>query len=240
MAKDAYWFKHDSTSGRGTRMMRLQKKFDHWGKGIYWDVIEVLREQDDYSFPTDDDSLSLLCELIRCSDYQRFIDWFNYCVEIGLFDTFEGVFYSPVLSSNMGGWEKQKLNGSKGGRPQKPNSKTQTENPTIKPNSETQPKTIREDKIREDKRGLAPQPHPFEGSPYFDKGVFVSKLESWPKDKIEYYYQALVEWSQQGNTYKDWVAAATSWARRDEARGILWSDKKKNKNIGNGMLDSYN
>ena len=48
--KDSYWFKHDSTAGRGLKMRKMAHIYSHWGKGIYWDVVEILRDQDCYRF----------------------------------------------------------------------------------------------------------------------------------------------------------------------------------------------
>ena len=85
MGKDSYWFRHDSTSGRGLKIRKIQHIYGHWGKGIYWDVIEVLREQDNYQYECDDPSLNMLSDLIGCSDHEKFFRWFNDCLNYGLF-----------------------------------------------------------------------------------------------------------------------------------------------------------
>lgn len=113
MAKDAYWFKHDSTSGRGLRMRKMAHIHGHWGKGIYWDVIEILRDQSNYCFDSDDSSLQMLADLIGCKDEPKFISWFNDCVKFELFKLTENKFYSEVLCVNMEVWETKKDNGSK-------------------------------------------------------------------------------------------------------------------------------
>ena len=77
MSKDAYWFKHDSTAGRGIKMRKMTHIYGHWGKGIYWDVIEVLRDQKNYRFESDESSLQLLSDLIGCKDQIKFINWFS-------------------------------------------------------------------------------------------------------------------------------------------------------------------
>ena len=151
MAKDSYWFKHDSTAGRGTRMRKMTFIYSHWGKGVYWDVIEILREQDGYRFEKDEISLSMLCEIVGCKDTQKFINWFNDCVKINLLQIDETHFFSEVLIENMENWETSKVNGSKGGRPKK----TQTK-PGDKPKqnqSHNLNETIREEYSRvEEKR----------------------------------------------------------------------------------------
>ena len=122
--KDSYWFRHDASAGRGLKMRKMAHIYSHWGKGIYWDVVEILRDQTDYKFESDDSSLQLLCDLVGCRTESRFLSWFRDCLRIGLFIEEEGFFFCPPLSKNMVRWEASKNNGSKGGRPPKePKSK---------------------------------------------------------------------------------------------------------------------
>ena len=119
--KDSYWFKHDSTAGRALKMRKMAHIHKHWGKGIYWDVIEVLREQSGYTFDYDDTSLQMLSDLIGCKDDAKFITWMRDCVQIGLFEVAEDKFFSAILCENMEVWEKQKRNGSQPKAKPKPN-----------------------------------------------------------------------------------------------------------------------
>lgn len=113
MSKDAYWFKHDSTSGRGLRMRKMAHVYGHWGKGIYWDVIEILRDQSNYCFDSDEVSLQMLADLIGCKDEPKFLSWFNDCVKFELFKIQKNKFYCEVLCVNMEVWETKKGNGGK-------------------------------------------------------------------------------------------------------------------------------
>lgn len=112
MAKDSFWFRHDSGAGRGLRIRKIQHLYTHWGKGIYWDVIEILREQEGYNYPNDESSLQLLCSLIGCSDTTKFINWYKDCVKIDLLQEDGNVFFCAVLTENMVKWETKKRNGS--------------------------------------------------------------------------------------------------------------------------------
>ncbi|MEP7358120.1 MAG: conserved phage C-terminal domain-containing protein [Anaerolineales bacterium] len=116
MAKDAYWFRHDAGAGRGTRMRKMQHIYGHWGKGVYWDVIEMLREQDEYKHESDDSSLQMLCDLIGCKDEVKFLNWFKDCIKFELFVEKYGFFMSSVLCENMQKWEQKKASGSEGGK----------------------------------------------------------------------------------------------------------------------------
>ncbi len=123
MAKDSYWFKHDSSAGRGLKLRKMQHIYGHWGKGIYWDIIETLREQNGYKYLADDSSLQLLCDLIGCKDETKFLNWYKDAIKNGLLIEHENWFYSSILIENMKIWETKKLNGEKGGRGHKANQK---------------------------------------------------------------------------------------------------------------------
>jgi len=115
MAKDSYWFRHDSTAGRGTRMRKMAFIYGHWGKGIYWDVIEMLRDQANYCYPSTEFDLKMLADLIGCKDESKFINWFNDCVKFDLLQVHDDMFFSDVLRESMSYWETKRTNGSKGG-----------------------------------------------------------------------------------------------------------------------------
>lgn len=151
--KDAYWFRHDSTAGRGLRMRKMAFIYGHWGKGIYWDVIEILRDQSNYSFNCDELSLKMLSDLIGCKDSDKFINWFSDCINFELFKKDDSVFYSEVLIENMGVWETKKHNGSQGGRGKKKANQKLIKSETIANRNHN----IIEDNIIEDKSILKNQ-----------------------------------------------------------------------------------
>lgn len=163
MAKDSYWFRHDSSAGRGTRMRKLAFIYGHWGKGIYWDVIEMLRDQANYKYPSDEFDLKMLADLIGCKDDTKFINWFNDCVKYELFVIEKGMFYSEVLCNNMKRWEASKSNGSKGGRPDEEKPKPKPRNNLTDNLTTNLTETIREEKSIEDKNKLLLKKEPKEG-----------------------------------------------------------------------------
>lgn len=128
--KDSYWFRHDSTAGRGLKMRKMAHVYGHWGKGVYWDVCEILRDQENYRFEKDESSLQMLADLIGCKDEKKFLSWFNDSVKFGLFSIEKEYFISPALSEVMSRWEASKSNGSKGGRPKKETEKKPRKNLT--------------------------------------------------------------------------------------------------------------
>ena len=135
MAKDSYWFRHDSTAGRGLKMRKIAHIYGHWGKGVYWDVVEMLRDSEKYEYDNSEFDLTMLADLIGCKDQEKFLNWYSDCIKFGLLEEKNGKFYSPALKEVMGVWETKKNNGSKGGRPSK-----KTENKPKKNLNETKNK----------------------------------------------------------------------------------------------------
>lgn len=58
--KDSYWFRHDSNAKDDPKCVALIEQLGLEGYGIYWVLVEVLREQPDYTYP-----LALLPALAR-------------------------------------------------------------------------------------------------------------------------------------------------------------------------------
>lgn len=73
----------------------------------------------------------------------------------------------------------------------------------------------------------------FMDSELFDKLKFKDAFPGWQKDKLAYYYDAAIRWSdEKDNKLKDWKAAISSWARKDELEGKIKFASKQNNQIG--------
>lgn len=111
MSKDAYYFTHDSNAKDDPKCALLIDQLGMEGYGIYWMLIEVLRDQPDYKYP-----LALLPSLARkynttpqkieavVRGYQLFV------VEGGV------VFLSESLVRRMNDWDEKKLKRSLAGK----------------------------------------------------------------------------------------------------------------------------
>ena len=70
--------------------------------------------------------------------------------------------------------------------------------------------------------------HLFSESLYIDKHKFKEVLSDWNTDKLKYYYESLLTWSNEGNKKVDWIATAKQWASRDEREGkVKFTDIQK-------------
>ena len=54
MNKDAFYFPHDANARTDQRLMKVRMKYGMEGYGIYFGIIEILREQADYTLAFDD------------------------------------------------------------------------------------------------------------------------------------------------------------------------------------------
>ena len=82
MTKDSYWFRHDANARNDPRMCRLLMLGGQAAKGSFWDMIEILRESENYRvkiselpaiafacrFPDGAIDHMIECELIRVDD----------------------------------------------------------------------------------------------------------------------------------------------------------------------------
>ena len=208
MSKDVYWFSHDSNASRDIKMMQLKHQYDFWGIGLYWSVIEVLREQPNYRFDSTESGLSLLSTLVMCSDMIRFENWFNDCVRIGLFKTDKNTFFSESLCERMKNWESKKANGSKGGRPQKTESKTEIK-PKVKPNQNHKriEEKRREENSTNTKNDINDRKKAFADS-------MASFKETYPSQMLRDFYEYWTEHSENGKKMRFEKETVFELARR--------------------------
>jgi hypothetical protein len=110
MGGDAFWFQHDSNARDDPKCSLLIDQLGLEGYGIYWVLLETLRDQPGYRYP-----LALLPMLAR--KYLTTAEKMKVVVgNYGLFCVDEGEFFlSPALCRRMMKWdEKRELNRLKG------------------------------------------------------------------------------------------------------------------------------
>ena len=113
--KDAYWFRHDSNAKDDPKCVLLIDQLGLEGYGIYWVLVEILREQPDYTYP-----LALLPSLAR--RYNTTAEKMKAVVcGYGLFELRDDkIFFSESLLRRMTEYnllrEKRKAAGALGGK----------------------------------------------------------------------------------------------------------------------------
>jgi hypothetical protein len=148
MAKDAYWFRHDANARNDIKIIELRSLHGYEGYGLYFGILEVMREQAHYAIP--ENKIGMVSVALGESP-QKVKQVMDDCISVGLFELSDGLIYSTSFLERMSKWEEQKTrnetNGAKGGRPKK----NPTDNPKQNPNK-TQNKPSRgEENIEEEK-----------------------------------------------------------------------------------------
>jgi hypothetical protein len=113
MSKDAYYFSHDSNARNDLKIVKLRRLLGLEGYGMYWCVIEMLRESNGYELPIDD--ISDICYELRIEEEK-----FNKLFECDLITKDKKTFYSKSLKERMLRLDeikqKRRIAGAKGGK----------------------------------------------------------------------------------------------------------------------------
>ena len=123
-SKDTFWFRHDSNAKDDPKCVLLIDQLGLEGYGIYWVLVEILREQPDYTYP-----IALLPPLAR--RYNTTAEKMKAVVcGYGLFELRDDkIFFSESLLRRMEEYnllrEKRKAAGALGGRAKSSGSKSQ-------------------------------------------------------------------------------------------------------------------
>lgn len=186
MKKDAFYFKHDSNARNDEKLLAVRRKYGMDGYGIYWAIIEKLREERDYKLTTE---YSTIAWELHC-DESVITSIIN---DFGLFTIENNRFWSERLCEDMEEWNKHRTARSEAGKKgmakrwgdkseKQPTQAEIIEPPiTTPPPTETSPKTAqkpRNKKYSEAERNLHNQ----------CKATF-SEIYAQYKG-VEYYWQA--------------------------------------------------
>ena len=113
MSKDAYYFSHDSNARNDLKVVKLRRSSGLEGYGLYWCIIEMLRESERYELPIED--ISAICFELRINE-----KLFDILFECQLLFKGKKMFYSKSLKNRMLRLDKikqkRKIAGAKGGK----------------------------------------------------------------------------------------------------------------------------
>ena len=102
MARDNFYFPHESNARNDIKLVKVRIKYGMEGYGIYFAIIEMLRENDNYEISEDD--IPTIAFIIS-SDAAKVNDIIR---NFGLFRFESGCFYSQALTDKMQEYEKRK------------------------------------------------------------------------------------------------------------------------------------
>lgn len=237
--KDAYWFKHDSNAKDDPKCVLLIEQLGLEGYGIYWVLIETLRDQPEYRYP-----IALIPALAR--RYNTTAEKVKTVVQLyGLFDfDDEEFFFSSSLRERMalydGKREKLRLAANiRWGNTDKIDANAMhMHNKSITDAKQMQctPNAIREDKNRED-NSREEKTKPPSGTktkvfipPTVDevREYCIARSNGIDAERFVDHYQS-VGWVVGKSKMKDWKAAVRTWEKRNsnQQRSMFENDGLK-------------
>jgi hypothetical protein len=152
------YFPHDSNARNDEKLLIIRSKFDYFGYGWYFAIIELLRESSNYTLSKNVAMLQL-CLGITESKIEEFNTFFNLCFDIKLLENcinFPDRFYSESLMERMSRIdEKRQLRaeaGRLGGIAKRSNAKTKLQQNDSKGVANKEEYNIEEENKKENKK----------------------------------------------------------------------------------------
>lgn len=217
MSKDAYYFPHDSNAKDDPKCVLLIEQLGMEGYGIYWMLIETLRDQPEYRYP-----VALLPALAR--RYNTTVEKvktvvFNYGLFVVEGDT---IFFSQGLIAHMIPLEEKRLKLSEAGKKGNQTrwgvaTQSQPDSLAIATQSQVKESIVDESRTDNSKVSLSgAQASEAERERFFE--VFFFKNYSDPGGEVERFcanYEAAGWIRKNGIKVVDRVALARTWTQAD-------------------------
>ena len=92
--KEAYYFSHDANAQHDPKIIKLLSKMGWEGYGLYWAIVERLRNEPDYILECDYDCLSFALRTDKDKIKSIVLDY-------NLFEVYDGTFWSKSLLNRM-------------------------------------------------------------------------------------------------------------------------------------------
>lgn len=225
MAKDAYYFSHDSNAKDDPKCMLLIEELQLEGYGIYWLLVEVLREQENYKYP-----LRMVPVLAR-----KFLTTKEKMLAvIYKYDLFvvenEEFFYSESLNRRMGLMndkrEQARLAGKKSGEARrnkaleykKEINTTSTDVQQTFNDSSTDAEQLKESKVKESKLNEI-------NEDYFTDEQKLKINKNYPNIDLFYYEERIKEWELKTKPYTNRVSALNTFVKKDVEQRNKYEEK---------------
>ncbi len=107
MGKDAYYFSHDANAQDDEKILDLRADYGWEGYGLFWAILELMRNQSDYMLENGNRLYKKLSMKFNVRpDFME--QFFNDCLEYGLFIEENGKIYSKSFLERMEKYEKRK------------------------------------------------------------------------------------------------------------------------------------
>lgn len=111
MPKNAYYFPHDSNARHDPKILKMRSHYKLEGLGLYWAIIEMMREQEDYYLPIDEESIAGYALDLNCS-IETLNSFIKDCVSnYNLFQSDNNIIWSDSLIRRMANFDEKSLQG---------------------------------------------------------------------------------------------------------------------------------
>ena len=209
MKKDAFYFPHFANSRNDNKIMRLRLELGLEGYAIYFMLLEVLREQNDYKYPTKD--IDILAHQFSTSEQKVRVTICNY----GLFEvdademffSIKQIYYlQPYIEKTQRArvaaqkrWDKVESDANG----MQMHSKCNADAMQIKESK------VKESKVKETKVSFV-RPELFVLQNYFEELGSLTEAEGF------FNYYESNGWRVGKNPMKDWKAASRNWIKNSK------------------------
>ena len=225
MKKDAFYFPHFANSRNDNKIMRLRLELGLEGYAIYFMLLEVLREQNDYKYPTKD--IDILAHQFNTSEQKVRVTICNY----GLFEvdtdemffSIKQIYYlQPYIEKTQRArvaaqkrWDKVESDANA----MQMHSKCNADVMQIKESK------VKESKVKENKVSFM-RPELFQVQNYFEEQSALPDADGF------FNYYESNGWKVGKNPMKDWQAASRNWIKNSK-------NYKSNVNTTKSNADIY-
>lgn len=235
MAKDVYYFSHDANARNDIKTVNMMADYGMAGYGMYWFIVEVLRELDDYKLKHEKQTWRALARqmCVNAQEVEKFIT--DCIVDYELFKTDGTSFWSDSLLKRMKKVDEVKEKRSQASRKRWDKIKANEEENNAKAmqmdskcNANVMQTNAKEIKEKEKKEKEKVYIH-LEGveTVKLEEEKYNKLIEEYDKNYIDGLILNMEGWITENNkTYKNYYLAVLQWIKRDGDKA-----KKKNKNL---------
>ena len=221
MKKDAFYFPHFANARHDRKLKRVQKELGLEGYAIYFQLLEVLREQLDYKYPIED--IDLLADEMGTSEQKIRTVICNYDLftldEIGNFFSIKQLYYlQPYIEKTQRARlaaQKRWDNTNDNANAMQMHSKCNADAMQGK-ESKVKESKLKESKIKVNRQTL------FSDTEYLDINNFIAAFigTQYEQANFTYYHEVIKNWSDSNGEKKlNWIATAKNWMARDLKEG---------------------
>jgi hypothetical protein len=172
MNKEAYYFSHDANARHDDKILELRAEFGWEGYGLFWAIVETLRDCSDYAYPSNAKAGLALSLNIDKTKLEQFL---KVAIKLRLFIEKDGVIYSESLMRRMGDIDEKRRKRAEAGRlggTAKAKAKQSSSNAKAKASKESK---VKESKVKD----IIEMP--------FDSEQFKTKWSEWKTYKSKHH-----------------------------------------------------